>query len=98
MQPKDLVERLLEDDHREPAGDLTFELIYPIGEEDLDLAVKYHPERTTDGDSDHRPGGSRVKISDVIRIDTGESILKKLSRDQFYDLLDKTQDHHSAYR
>lgn len=103
MHPKDLVNRLLEDDidrgkFDEPRGDLTYEVIYPIGDEDLDLTVSYTTEKTTPGDSDFRPGSSRVKITDVIRDDTGESILKKLSQDQFYDLLDKVQDHHRSYR
>lgn len=93
MDPEDLVERLLEDN-----GEFVYKLIFELGEEDVDIAVHYHTELTTAGDNDYRPGYHRVKIDDIIRNDTGDSILKTISKDQFYDIESRTEDHHQSYR
>jgi hypothetical protein len=93
VDPEDLVERLLEDN-----GEYVYKLIFELGEEDVDVAVHYHTELTTAGDNDYQPGYHRVKIDDIIRNDTGESIKKTISQDQFYDLLSRTEDYNQHDR
>jgi len=103
VDPKDLVERMLEDDDRdryddEPRdGSLVYATIYPIGEEDVDLVIRYHASKAHPDDSGYRPGAYHVEIEEIVRDDTKEDITRKLTQDQFYELQEKVSEHFHHY-
>jgi hypothetical protein len=103
VEPKDLVNRLLEDDyedrHRydEPAGDLTYSAIIPIGDEDVDVTVRYTATKSTPGDAGYSPGGYYIEIDSVERDDTGEEVKDKIPDDQFSDLQERVSEHFHHY-
>lgn len=103
MHPKDLVNRLLEDDyedrhrHDDPAGDLTYSTIIELGDEDVDVTVRYTATKSTPGDAGYSPGGYYVEIDSVTRDDTGEEVKDAIPQDQFSGLQERVSEHFHHY-
>ncbi len=103
MEPKDLVNCMLEDDyedrhrHDEPAGDLTYSTILELPEEDVDVTVRYTATKSTPGDAGYSPGGHYIEIDSVERDDTGEDIKDKIPADQFSALEERVSEHFHQY-
>jgi hypothetical protein len=78
-------------------GDLIYQSIIPIGEEDVDVTVRYHVTKSTPGDAGYRPGAFYVEIDSVERDDTHADVKDQISDDQFSQLREKVSEHFHHY-